>query len=184
MESTTDTKSTITLLDSVIDRANYQLKSSLQHSHHHQQICMDEIFYFVVLQLCMTVQNMTCLSCCSCHCWNIPPITSLYWHPLFGLHKCSASISEHQRVPFFSAWRNWTTHLSFVHTPMSDTILSDCPSAAICHVTTTCNGILEGSTSTVILPTSTSGIMDQCNKIGGITFGAALIYSCYMASSY
>jgi len=38
----------------------------------------------------------------------------------------------------FSAWRNSVTHLSFTHTFMSDTILSDCPSAAICHMLTAC----------------------------------------------
>lgn len=33
----------------------------------------------------------------------------------------------------------------------------------------------EGSTSTGTQPTSASDVMDQHNKIGGITFGAALI---------
>jgi len=33
----------------------------------------------------------------------------------------------------------------------------------------------EGSTSTAIPPTPTSDILGQHNKIGGITFGAALI---------
>jgi len=33
----------------------------------------------------------------------------------------------------------------------------------------------EGSTSAAIPPTATSDVMDQYNKIEGITFGAALI---------
>ena len=33
----------------------------------------------------------------------------------------------------------------------------------------------EGSTSTAILPTSTSDIMGQCDKVEDITFGAALL---------
>ena len=33
----------------------------------------------------------------------------------------------------------------------------------------------DGSASTIISPTSTSDVMDQCNKIEDITFGAALI---------
>jgi len=36
------------------------------------------------------------------------------------------------------------THLYFIHALMSDTVLSDCPSAALCHTATTCNGILVG----------------------------------------
>jgi len=35
----------------------------------------------------------------------------------------------------------------------------------------------EGSTSTVISPTSTSDIVGQNNKMGGITFGAAFIFN-------
>ena len=44
----------------------------------------------------------------------------------------------------FSTWRNSVIYLCFVHTSMSDIILSDCLSAANCHVATTCNGILVG----------------------------------------
>jgi len=36
---------------------------------------------------------------------------------------------------------------------------------------------LEGTASTAIPPTSTSDIMSQHNKIGGITFGAALVFA-------
>jgi len=42
----------------------------------------------------------------------------------------------------FSAWRNSVTHLCFICTPMSDDILTNCPSAAICHTATKCNRIL------------------------------------------
>jgi len=34
----------------------------------------------------------------------------------------------------------------------------------------------EGSTSTAVLPTSTSDIIGRHNKTGGITFGAALVH--------
>ena len=44
----------------------------------------------------------------------------------------------------FSAWRNSITHLCFICTSMSDAILSDCPSAVICHTATKFNGILAG----------------------------------------
>ena len=59
---------------------------------------------------------------------------------------------------------------------MSDVILSDCPSAAICCTATNVMGYWwEGSTSTAITPTSASDIVGQYNKIGGITSRAALI---------
>ena len=66
-------------------------------------------------------------------------------------------------------------HLCSMHASMSDAILSDRPSAAMCGRATKYNGILvEGSTSTTIPPASTSDVMGQHNKIGGITFEAAL----------
>ena len=70
---------------------------------------------------------------------------------------------------------------------MSDAILSDSPSAAICHTATKHNGILSGSASTVIPPTSTPDIVGQYNKIGGITFGAALVdklFKCFSSHSF
>ena len=78
------------------------------------------------------------------HCWNALSTNSLYSHPLFGLHKHSASTNECQWMQFFSAWRNSMTHLLFICTYMSDVIPSDCSSAAICHMATKYNGILVG----------------------------------------
>jgi len=65
-------------------------------------------------------------------------------HPLFGLLKRSANISEHQWVQFFSAWRNSMTHHCFIRTSILDTIVSDCPFPAICCTATKCNRILVG----------------------------------------
>ena len=92
-----------------------------------------------------------------CHCWNTPPTTSLCSHPLFGLHKSSASVNKCQWVPFISTWRHPMPHLYFICTSMSDTILSDCPSSTICHMATKCNGVFLGrfnlhSHTTNILP--------------------------------
>jgi len=70
-----------------------------------------------------------------------PPLivlTSLWYPQMF---------SEHWRMSMgtiFSTWRNSVTHLCFMHTSMSDTTLSDCPSAVIWHTATKCNGILVG----------------------------------------
>ena len=60
-----------------------------------------------------------------------------------------------------------------ISTSMSDAILSECPSAAICHMAP---NVGEGSTSAAIPPTSASDSVGQHNKIGGITFRAALIH--------
>ena len=105
--------------------------------------------------------------------------TSLCSHPLFGLHTHSTSITECQQVPFFSQG-GIQLHLCFICTSMSDAILSGCPSAAICHMAATRNGILVGRFSLYCRtnnqqhqqPPQTS----QTNITGGITFRAALAY--------
>ena len=52
-------------------------------------------------------------------------------------------------------------HLHFIHPFTSDAILSDCPSAAICHTTTTCSGILVGK---FILCCHTTNIHFWCHE--------------------
>ena len=97
-------------------------------------------------------------------------VTVAYYHPECGLSFTSLSvllkhITRHltvltstvlspeafnkcQRmsiaVRFFSSWRSSVPHLCFIHISMTDIILSDCPSAAICPMATKCNGILAG----------------------------------------
>ena len=137
MKTVTDTKSTITLFG----RANPQLQNTVfQHNHHHE-LCIfarDE-----QESACHASAEVT--HCCSYHCWNTPPTASLCSHPLFGLLKHSASISKCQWVPFFPIWwRNSIPHHCFIHASMSDTTVSDCPSASICHMATTCNGMWVG----------------------------------------
>jgi len=64
----------------------------------------------------------------------------------------------------------------FISTLMSDTILSGCPCAAICHMAAVCKRILmKGSTSVAVPPTSAPDVTGQHSKIGSFTFGAALI---------
>ena len=104
------------------------------------------------------------------------PTTSLCSHPLLGPRKCLESIDECQWVSSFSTWRNSIPHLRFIHTSMSDAILSDCPSAAICHTATNVTEYWwEGSTSTAIPPTSVSDVVGRHGKVGGFSFRAALI---------
>jgi len=44
----------------------------------------------------------------------------------------------------FTTWSNLVTRLYFIRTSTSDPILSDCSSAAMCHMATKCNRILAG----------------------------------------
>ena len=64
--------------------------------------------------------------------------TSSIWSPQTFMHWWTSTGT------IFSEWRNLISHLCFVHTLMSDAIVSECPSAAVCHTTTTCNGMLVG----------------------------------------
>jgi len=55
-----------------------------------------------LVQVCVAVQNMVCLSRCSNHCWNSPTtIHCAHIHYLFGVCKHQASINESQRMLFF-----------------------------------------------------------------------------------
>ena len=56
---------------------------------------------------------------------------------------------------------------------MSDAILSECPSAAVCHMAIKYR--LKGSTFTAIPPPSASDIVGQHNEIGSITFVATCV---------
>src|SRR5258705_14005340 len=68
------------------------------------------------------------------------------------------------------------TNVFFLRPTMSYAILSGCPPAAFgCTETKLMGYWKEGSTSTAIPPTSASDVVDQHNKIGGISFGAPLI---------
>ena len=64
----------------------------------------------------------------------------------------------------------------FIFTSMSGAIVSDCPSAAICHMAITCNGILVGRFNLYCHTTSIHpNVVGQHNKIG-VTFRACLVY--------
>ena len=64
-----------------------------------------------------------------------PPPHCAYIHCLvfINIKHMSVKVSGYR---FFSTGRNSTTHLCFMSTSTSDAILSDRPSAAICHTTT------------------------------------------------
>ena len=56
----------------------------------------------------------------------------------------SPSVNECQRLPFFSACRSSVTPFCSIRISVSDTNLSDCPSAVSCHTATKRNGTLTG----------------------------------------
>jgi len=69
------------------------------------------------------------------------------------------------------------TFASSAFPSMSDAILSECPSLlpSVMRQQHVMEHWWEGSASTAIPPASTSDMVGQDHKIGGITFGAALI---------
>ena len=107
------------------------------------------------------------------------------------------STTHHFTVHSSSVWSQWT--LSKHQWKSVGVILSICRNSmtklffilqfqtALCqtapllpHVTWQQNVMeycQECSVSTAILPTSVSDIVDKHNKIGGVTFGASLVYS-------
>lgn len=58
------------------------------------------------------------------------------------LHQFKPQTNSSPMVPFFFPQRSPIPHLCFIHTFMLDTIVSDCPAAAICHMATKSNRIL------------------------------------------
>ena len=112
---------------------------------HHHELCIftsnEQEFVCFHCKKSAPAEVTRCFWQCCC---NAPPTTSLCSHPLFDLHKLSTGISKCQWVSFFSTWRSSIPCLWFICASMSDAILSECPSAAICCMATTCNGILVG----------------------------------------
>jgi len=92
-------KSTITLM-----RANSQIQKAIFQLSHHHTLCIficSEERACCSWKICIIIQNITYLSPHCHHSWNTPNTASLCSHPLFSLHKRSASIHECQWAPFF-----------------------------------------------------------------------------------
>ena len=135
MEITTDTKNAITLFD----RANSQLQNTVFQRSHHHLLCIfasnEQELHAALIKICTSATDPLWLLPMLKHTiHNLTVLTATA-----GLHKCSSSIDECQWVPFFSTRRTSMTHLCFTCTFISDVILSDCLSAAICHMATTWN---------------------------------------------
>ena len=130
----------------------------------------------------MAVQNVACLSHCCHHCWNTLPTTSLCSHPLFSLHKHSASMNEYQWIPFFPHggihWYTFAPCALPCQMPFSQTALLLSSVAQQQNVT---EYWWEDSVFTAIILTFASDVVAQHNKMGDVTFGTALIQSCTQA---
>ena len=129
-----------------------------------------------LVEIHVAAQNVAGLSRHHHHCWNAPPITFLCTHPLFDLHKHSASVSECQWVPFFPCGGIWW------HTVASYTLPCQLPffqtAPLLPSVTQQQNRTeygWEDPSSTAISPTSASDVVNQHNETWGVTFGAVLI---------
>jgi len=128
--------------------------------------------HFMVWQPCMAIHSVACLSCCCCHYWRHHPQCS---HSLFGLCKCSVSVSECQWVPFFPhsgiQWHTISLYMLPCQTPF-------CWIAPLLPSVTWQQNRMEycweDSTSAAIPSTSASDIVSQHSKIG-ITFRAYIV---------
>jgi len=122
--------------------------------------------------------NVDSLSCQCCPCWNAPSTV------LTPTVRSPETFSKHWWMPLgaiFSPPRNSVTHFCYISTSISDTILSNCPSTAICFTATKWNGILVGRFNLYsIPPTSASGVVIWHYKIRGTTFRATLIHIVFL----
>ena len=123
---------------------------------------MNRILYAMLLTICTSRDDLLPLSLL------LKCTASLCSQPMLGLHICSGSIDECQWVPFF-------LHRGIQFHPFASYGLPLLP-----PVTQHQNAMeywWEGSTSTVVLPTSATDVVGQHIKIAGITFGAVLSLS-------
>ena len=132
METTTDAKSTVTLIQQILsNRTLFVATISYAFSP-----VMSKSLHALLEKSAPAEVNY----CCH-HCWNATPTASLSSYPLFGLHKHSASICECWWVQFFP-YRSSSAllHLHFyVKCHFVRLLLS---LSVICLMATKCNGIL------------------------------------------
>jgi len=75
----------------------------------------------------------------------------------------------------FTAWRNSIPHLYFTDTSISNNNFSDCPSVAFWHLLQNVMKYWWKDSTPIAIPSpSTSDLMHQHHKFGGLTFREAL----------
>ena len=165
-------KSTITLFH----RPNSQLQNTISNTvktiNYAFLPVMNKSLHAVLIKICASGDDPPSLSPLQKHTtYHLTVLTSTVWSPQMLSKHWMMSVGT-----IVSSWRNSVAYLCFTYTPMSDAILSDFPSAASCHMATNTEYWREGSTSIVTPPTSTSDVMGQHNKLGGITFRATFVF--------
>ena len=142
---------------------SYKFSNTVTTSSHAFLLAVNNSLHAVLVKICTSrgdPLSLLPLLKCTTH-------PSLCSHPLFGLHKCSASVDEHQWVPFFP-------HGGIqCHTFVSSALPCQTP---LCHTATKCNGILVGRFYLYYHSTISSFNFMGKHKIGGITFRAVLIH--------
>ena len=142
--------------------------------HFCQQLpAMSDILHAVPIKICTRGDPQLLSPLLKC-----APTASLCSHPLLGLHRHSASTDECQWVPCFPhGGIQWHTFASYAHpyqTPF-------CQTAPLLPSVTWQQNVMgywwEGSAPTPTPQISTSDVMGQDNKIGSITFRAAILKS-------
>ena len=137
IETTTDTK----IHNNTTWYSKFPLQSSVFRHRLHHYLCTftsdeQEPAYCACSNLHRRKWLLSPLLKCTTYCLTV--LTSTVWSP--------ETFSKHQWMSMgaiSSAWRNSITHLCFIHNSMSDAILSDCSSVAVCHTAAKCNATLE-----------------------------------------
>ena len=144
---------------------------------------IDKSLHGTLVKICMVVWNMSFISHCCCHYWNIPVTTSLCSHPLLGLQKCAASVDVCQWTTFFPHGGNQLHTFSSSVLPCQ---MLFCQTAPLLPPIAQQQNVMEywqeGSGCSAILPTSAVSDMGQYDKIEGTTFGVALLFRFRMGS--
>lgn len=106
---------------------------------------------------------------------TIDKLTNIPCLVYINVQKTSVNVNR-----FFSAWKNSVIHLHSC-TSMSNAFLSNCSSAATCHKTIKCNGILVKMFSLYFHTTNIHAwFVSQHYIIGGVNFIALIvIFSTY-----
>ena len=140
-----------------------------------------------LVKICMAVWNVACLSHRCHHCWNGTTTTSLRCIHCLVFTNVQQASTNVNGCHFFLLrriqWHPPLLHMHFHgrhHSAWSPPLL---PSVAWQQNVTEYSW--EGSTFTAVTPTFISDVMGQYNKVGGITFRAALVYliSMYICAS-
>jgi len=174
METTRDTKSTITLFDRANSATNYYFSTVTTISCAFS-LAMNKSLHAALVNISIAIQNMVCASFHCCHCWNSQPTASQRSHPLLDHRKHSANVNECQLVPFFLHERiQFHTFVSYA-LPCQ---LLFCQTAPLLLSVTWQQNVTEycwdDSTSTAGPPMSASDVVGQHNKEGSITFRTAV----------